>query len=699
MTRREIYSETYHAAMELVSMRLWEEYEAEECFALDVPGEEYPAVATIMGQAGQEYGLTLSRGPDAYRGMCAMFEVGDFDEDVVESVSLLGMSLEPLGNIPPYRREFLDRAGVSEDPSAPVPFFLVKEPGRQARDLNPAEVRSMLYALRGIITAYERGLLEPNYLWESDETLTLIVGGDDPLKPNVLTEWRHFEMGQLRREDPLSAPPEDLWKLPQNDAHLLVGFRMSPMVIDGYEETVWLLVVMEEESEVMLTAEPILAGDVREAARSLFDVFRGETTFAQAGVPSRVTFTNERLSDVLEPALKALGVESRLVDRHPLVEEAWDWMRPDEEPEPFDEDSLLDIVPEDERAHVRELLECAEHFASDVSELMEMEAAQNRPPARPSYRPAEDDLEGWKEWDYYLSHRVADFAMGEEPGPRALSRYFGDKKTGQRWINEEDDTVRQAFMKWYWIDYRSTYRSKTWAEKLLEEDLAEPERRLVEGRLDSHPTIYRIDQIDEEAEELVLEDVLLGGTVRCDHLLWLFWAEDMHFCGRVYPAGDFNFVAMCNPQIARWHVDRVIDYLKGEGMEFTPEGLRENAHLFGHLWELLWEMDEAEIDNIDGDRRRFHTLSYHVLVYDEACEFLADQEDVEKDGNQYLWFRDADESDAGGTGDVVLLARLWFEDEGTLMVETNSEDRVLKVHELLGPVLIVDFDEMSRGRA
>jgi hypothetical protein len=209
--------------------------------------------------------------------------------------------------------------------------------------------------------------------------------------------------------------------------------------------------------------------------------------------------------------------------------------------------------------------------------------------------PANEDVEKWTEWDVELIWRGVQHYNEEGHTRRAVIRYFGDEQTAQDWlVVHADEALLHCYAEWFWMDYRPTRRSQTHAEKLMEQDLPQPERRLLEARLQSHPTIHRIAEI-RDAETVLLDDVLMESevTVHCPALV-REGEEDMYFCARAYAAGSYNFLALCGPKIPDGRIFEALDYLEDEGIEFTPEGLRENAHLLGHLWGLFFRPDVEE---------------------------------------------------------------------------------------------------------
>ena len=194
MSKAKLYRETLEAALEFHRLRLWEEFENEDCFAVAVPGEEHPFVACILGQSGIEYGLNLVRGPRAASAMREMFSPDVSEREAFDHVPILGFTMMRLVEIPPERRKFLNKARFEGTRASLVPFFMAKDPGRRPRDPSREEAEKLLYVLRAIPKARSVRLLEPRSILDGGDVPTLVVSGD-PLDPSVTAEFRTLADG------------------------------------------------------------------------------------------------------------------------------------------------------------------------------------------------------------------------------------------------------------------------------------------------------------------------------------------------------------------------------------------------------------------------------------------------------------------------------------------------------------------------
>jgi len=103
--------------------------------------------------------------------------------------------------------------------------------------------------------------------------------------------------------------------------------------------------------------------------------------------------------------------------------------------------------------------------------------------------------------------------------------------------------------------------------------------------MEAYPTLYRVASHNPKAGTIDLEDVLLGGMVIVHDLLMSENIENSLFlCGRAFSAGGFHFIELAGPPLGAGMGIEAVQFLRDCAMEFTPEGLRRDAHKFGWLW-------------------------------------------------------------------------------------------------------------------
>jgi len=659
MSKAKLYRETLEAAFELHRLRLWEEFENEDCFAVAVPGEEHPLVACILGQSGIEYGLNLVRGPRAATAMREMFSPDVSEREAFDHVPILGFTMMRLAEIPPERRKFLEKARFEGTRESLVPFFMAREPGRRPRDPTPEEAGKLLYVLRAIPKARSAGLLEPRSILDDGDVTTLVVSGD-PLDPGVTAEFRTLADGPATVPGFLASPPPGFEKLPRLDARWFVAFPVIPGQIRGDDRTIRGVLVADGATGRIVAIKPVPGSDIGKAAQMLFEAFTGENPDKVRGLPGELVFTSRALFDAAAPALAGLGVETFYDPHVPEMDE---------------------IV-----AHMQE------HFAGPADGEV----------------PAPDDLARWKAVDRRFIERAVDLMRALKVNMRrAALRYFGSDDSSFGFIApEQREFAIQCFQEWVIHDYRPTKRSRTVAEKMLVKAqalrlggrLPEAERRVLKARIAAHPSIYKVEKIDRGLS-LTFSDVLLGGTVEVfDKMMSRSGQEGTCLPMRVFQAGEFHFASPVGPPMSMFETTHAIEFLAREGLKLTPKDLVAGAHLFGHLWEFLEERRSAgppRMVNFDGEDLVFHTATYRVMDEKAARDALAARPDVEQDeddGNEYTLSGPPLRPQPGM--ETVTLGRLLFVGDEFLL-KVNSAGRLERARRWLDSTPGLEFEKVS----
>jgi len=263
--------------------------------------------------------------------------------------------------------------------------------------------------------------------------------------------------------------------------------------------------------------------------------------------------------------------------------------------------------------------------------------------------------------------------------------------------------VVPAYAAWVILDYRSTRKSKTPAEQMLAEGLPEAETLLLKARIKAHPTLYRVAAHDPKAGTVRLEDVLLGGEVTvCDQLLSENVEDGIFIAARAYPAGRFHFLEVVGPPLGEGMGQEAAEFLEDCGLEFTRDGLRRDAHLFGRLWDWSdeWEANRQppHLCNTDGDDLLWHTASFHVSNPEAVRRALFSRRDIEYDeeNEQFAWI--------GGTargrrmlGGLVTLGRIEFVGD-ELVLSVNSARRFKRARKWLEKIPGVVFRDVTTRR-
>jgi len=661
MALNDLYRDVSQAALDFDKRRLWERFSNFDSFAVRVPDEPWPMVGVIMGQAGEEFGLTLFRGQDAWECLSAILDPAGPGDDVFENTDTLGFSMSPFRDLPPDAKAFVRQAGHPTGATELVPEFIAKRPGRRPRFPNDAELRTLLWVLRGVVEADRKGRMNAAGSDGKTGTLTLTLTGE-PTSPAVSLTREPLRGSGGPRILPLPSERPDLANLPRLDATWLAGLPAMPGGIENDDRSILLLLVADEASGLALEARPILAGQLHEAADALWETLRS------GGLPRQIRFSSRKLHDAVAPILESAGVRCTYTPHIPQLAAIVAQLVSDFEAEP-------------------------PPFSTDADAPSPMAV------------PAPDDLAGWKEADRRLARRFADHLHFEDRlwSSRAVKRYFDDDDLEHYLKTHDACGVAMAYAAWGILDYRPTKKSKTQAEKMLAEGLPEPEAILLRARTEAYPTLYRVAAHDAEAGTVTLADVLLGGTVTVhDRLMSENIDDEVFVAGRAFPAGAFHFLEMAGPPLGAEMGLEASEFLLESGMEFTPDGLRRGAHWFGRLWKWAdeWERDwqPPHICNTDGDDLLWHTASFKVADPEAVRRALRRRADIDCDDedDEFVWFRD-EQTGPGMMGGPVSLGRIEFIGD-ELILSVNSSERFARARKWLTELPGVTFQGVTTRR-
>ena len=646
MKRDNLIRDVMRAAAKVHERKLWKRFTNFDCFGVQVPGNEAQMLACVMGDAGEQYGLILFRGPHAAESFEALIASDGTGDDAVEAMDMLSFSMDAFGEMAPEAQALYRKAGIHPRHDEQVPNFIVKPPNRHVRLPDDAELSLMLAILKAIVVADRTKLLQPATPDNKEGICIVTLSGDlaDPtisvarekLPPPVAISHPHaFATSCL-----------DLSGLKLIEGTWLVGTPVLPGGVKDDDRSMQILLIADDANGRILQVKPFFSEQIQEAVDAMVQTFRGHQPSGLKGIAKTLVFTNRTLHDAMAPALQKAGVECIFVPAIPKLQEM--------------AAEFLGFLGQD----MPSLNECLEdNVAEDVV-------------------PAPDDLAGWKEADNHLSQRFADHLWRSQRmrSSRAIKRYFDDDDIGHFFKEHEKRGVAMAFSAWGMLDYRPNKTSQTQAEKTLAEGLPKAETMLLRARMESHPTIYRVAGHNPKAGTVDLEDVLIGESVTVwDQLLSENINNNVFLVSRVFPAGRFHFIEIAGPPLGPHMGMEAVEFLRDRGMEFTREGLKHDAHKFGWLWGWIdqWQANwqPPRLCNTDGDDILLHTASFAIADPAVARHALLQRKDIDhyEQSDEFVW------SKAGGEGAKMLggpvtLGRIEFVGD-ELVLTANSAKR------------------------
>lgn len=672
MSDTDVIRATLLAAAALHERRMWERFTNLDCFGVRLPDRDEFLLACVMGESGEEYGLMLCRGPDAVAHFDAFNRVDGADSDAFYATDVMGFSMDRFGDLTPEVQAVFREAGLRRRARDQVPGFLVKPPHRLPRLPDADEWSLLRRVLAGVLRADEQRLIEPIEFDDPAGVFVLTVTGDaeDPAVTVDREVLRRDDEGNGDTADAGGFYPSgadvfvsgglDLSGLDRIDTRWLVAAAPLPMGVADDDRSMRMLLILDEGAEQIHDAMPYFSDETDMPVKRL------KRNMQQHGVPREIVFTSGSLHDTIAPTLEDQGVTCRHEPDHPAI------------------DALMDDL----------LSHLGQSDLTDESVDVDWE--------EDSRLPADDDLDAWKAAERRLFSRFAHHVEhGERPrSSRAIKRYFNHDDPEILLENHEDRGVAMAFSNWCVLDYRPTRKSKTQAEIMLEEGLPLTQATLLQSRLNAYPSLHRVVACDADAGTVDLEDVLVGGAATVhDRALSENTDPGVFLAGRVFRAGGFSFIEAVGPPLGPWMGDDAVAFLRRKKLEFTPEGLRRDAHKLGWLW--AWLDKEIEsfappmLRNTDGENLRFHTASFVMADRKAVKKTLAKRRDVDYDrhADEYVWSSETGEGTRMMGGPVTLARMEIIDDE--LIVTTNSAERFERVRAWLTEIPGVRFVDVQ----
>jgi hypothetical protein len=645
-------------ALELHRLRLWERFDGDELLLARVPCEDAPVAVSIMGQAGQQFGVNVFRGPNAYASTARRIASDDPEAALAEASDMIGYSFDPWDAVPREYRELLLAAGLRPGTARAVPWILAKPPYEIGGPPDRDGLRTLAWVVQGLLAAHRAGELRPVQAGRGrrGRVLALDVAGD-LRRPSCVARVEEAPDDAGEDERPaLVALPGDLRRLKRTRQHWgLVWIPTGAAIADDPRRTS--VAGLFEIGGLMIDSAMLQGAELAPVGTLLAGAFRGERHDAppSPGLPRRITFDDGRVHAALAPALRTLGVEA-----------------------------VLD--PDDP------------HLARFVAVL-----GQALGPLAAALEAEEDDAEGadlepadlaaWKAADQRAAELVAGtIARDGLDTPRARKRFFAGELNEELVLERGDPgMVAGALIEWIAADYRATKRSRTLVEKLLERrDLDPGVRAMLVARRDAVLSLFRVDACDPGAT-IEVEDVLTGERATLhDRGLSASAREGLLLPLRLLRAGPWTFPALAGPPLALWQGDEALAQL-----ELEPGATRRDAHLFGHLfaWSLGRGGRMPRLTNTDGDPLLPHTATFRVADGAALVRALSARADLERDDDaSWTWMRH-DRSPAGGPGSTVLAHLELLDDR--LVLEVNSERRLASARAWIDALPGVTFERAT----
>jgi len=599
------------ASQQLHASRLYERFSDAECFLIRTPTLDHPAVAVLMGFGGETYGLSLFLGPDAIRGYQAMYasSTAAGGARAMRSAHMLGYQMSDARDLSHDARRWLKKAKARPAGDALYPDPMCLEPGKVPRaTLKDLETRLLVQVVRGILAAGEHPAFEP---WgiDADGRVQCVELDGDADQPGIAIST--ITIGRGKDSQPASDSPRpeakamgprfDLSSLKSSGDNWLVAMIPFPGSVEGDDRQPFMLVVASEQRRG-LWPSLVMGGQDADAIDALARVMQGEherpggegvaalldTQPPPVGLPARLVLDTPELHRAANAAFGPLGIECFDGSSDPGLGAMLE-----------DLDGLFDMN--------------LFHEDDDFLDMMGL--------PDPTLVPADDDLDGWKQVDGWLKDMIHDGFDNDRKfqGKRALNRYFGPdpRNADPRNADPRNADPRKLFKKyrrhmivdsyahWFAVSYRSARNRPTLAEQWLDDPEAPaPFTQLLESVIATGPSLYRVDEADEDTGKITLADLFTGDiTIATDFALSTCLETGWVLPAKLVPVGDFHLYYPAGPIITGFQVSAVLDFFNQQRIDPSPEFFRDQPHTLGWLWAVMDRMDSQRLDarNTDGD--------------------------------------------------------------------------------------------------
>jgi len=668
------------ATQQLHAARLHERFSDHDCFLIRSPKLDAPAVGVLMGYGGITTGLSVFLGPDAITSYRAVYGGGGGAQSqrAAHRATMIGYQVCDPSELTHDARRWLKKAKVRPERSQLYPDPMAMEPGKVPRVvLKDRQTRLLLHLVRGLLAASADEAFMPNGFDANGRVLCLQLD-DDIENPTTTITWETgggAEQATSPATPQTSAPTPrfDLSGLECSGDSWLVALLPVPGIIVDDDRQPYLLIVGSEMSEcvwptLLMDSGPsdlidALAGVMRDDQQDPPEGLDGlvDTQPPPTGRPKQMILATPELFSAARPAFEPLGIACFDGSNNPELQAAIDELLDDLDWDGLDEDVM-------------------DGAALDATHV-----------------PAADDIHGWKEVDGWLKEMIHHGFNYDDRyhGNRALRRYFGSDAEPDTLLDRYQGLmVVDSYAHWFAIHYRSARNRPTLAEQWLKNpELPKALYLLIEAAAAHGPSLYRVQEADEDTGKITFEDLFTGElTIATDFALSTCAETGYILPAKLVPVGDYHFYFAAGPVIMPRQISVVMDFFEAQNIDPSPKFFRKKPHVLGWLWDEIdqYQREGVNVGNTDGHALAFHTAIFRYDDRSALQRWLDQREDMapqDDDGAAWSWFRPdtaATPKARGGShrvdthqgeeDPITILGHLDMND-GTATFTTNSRER------------------------
>lgn len=624
------------ATRQLHASRLYERFCDRDCFLIRMPKLDEPALAVLMGNGGETFGLNLFLGPQAIASYRVLFESGGTpSRRALQQMRMVGYQMSSAYDLTHDARRWLKKAKAKPTGDGPFPDPMSLEPGKVPQVmLKDHETKLLLSAVRGILNASEDEAFTPNGIASDGRVLCLTLRGAYD-RPDVAIDWQRVAqagkranqtIASARNDEPVQARFE-LSGLSSNGDDWMVGLMPVPGHVEGDDRQPYMLVVCSkqtnsfhpallmgtEPSDIVETLAGMMHGEASGPGNKAMQLASGMTP-PPSGLPARLIFDSAALLDAAAPAFEHLGIDcvngSGDLGLRQMLDDLEDAFN-----------AGFDIDEEDDGPE-----------ADDAAAI-----------------PGADDLQGWKRVDGWLKEMIYDGFDHDDRfwGNRALSRYFGPDAEPKTLFNKYRQLmVIDSYALWFTFDYRSSRKRPTLAEQwLAESNMPAALTQLMQAIIAQAPSLYRVEEADEDTGKITLADLFTGEiTIATDFGLSTCLDPGDVLTGKTAPVGAFHFFYAMGPLITGSDLSAAMDLFDQQRINPSPDFFRDQPHVLGWLWHAIDQHrnQPRDLRNSDGHELLFHDATLNCTDRRALERLLDKQPDWHPDGDSpddWVWLR------------------------------------------------------------
>lgn len=614
-------------------------------------------MCSILGSEGIDLGVSALRGEHAHEVTEEALFTGDALDSVVGS-DLLLLSYEVRQDVDPQFLRPLEGAGRVFGKNSSVPVFVSVQHGQQGRPMSRPELRVMAQVLRAVLIASGLGALLPRPWDWRRRMLELELEGKGK-KATVIDRVVTCPAPRPESERAVVKPVlsarwnEATRSLPRSESTWGLACFAAPSVAND-TRALEVLLVLDEESGLILPPRVIPVGDAEAVADALLDLFelQGQQRTAGPGIPGSIRFLERATMRQFSAILAELDVE-------PIFDP--------------DQDVLLGAI-DGLTLHLEQGIGVSEGAG---------------------HEPVHVTLAEWKSANTRLTDRL--IQLGRFKTPRPVAMFFGDAEAGMEALNDPDDvTVGAAYLEWFLFNYRTRGGARTVAERLMDQHkLGGVETALLQARAAASLCIGRVASIDPGAS-LEFENVLTGEcTTVHDAAMSMSAVEGLGLILRLYPAGEWTLVHVAGPPVPPMLIGQLVQAVEARGIRIVDGLLEGDLHRLGELFDAPELSPQMPTSNTDGEALEPLVVTFGVSDGLDLASILEGLSDiVEESDTEWTWLvqRPGDLAFRNGVvmGHLELIGQ-------ELLIEVNSRERAERATEMLGSIDGLSFERVGES--